>query len=283
LQGVRGYDIEVYILLVHPGDWRIFMIELARVPSDQGMTTQELSFQSNGHTVPGVIWKPIKLNSPRPLLLMGHGGSHHKTAPIMVDIARRFVCNHGFIVACIDGPIHGARRSELITGPQKQQEFLQMWEKDNCIDLMVSDWSFFLNELVKLEFINTQALGWYGISMGTAYGLPFIAADDRIKVALLGMWGGDFVNSQRLVDDAAKVKCQVFFQQKWDDQFFSREGQIQLFEKLGSVEKWLKVYPGAHVSVSGEQLDDIEDFLSKKLINLETKQSAINLNKIAEV
>ncbi len=244
------------------------MIEWGPVSTDRGMETQELFVRLDHYSIPGVVWSPEALNSPRPLVLMGHGGSNHKTASIMVEVARRFVCNHGFIVASIDGPIHGARRSEIVTGPEKQQEFLAMWEKDNCIDSMVDDWRSFLNELVKLEFIQKQAMGWFGISMGTAYGLPFIAADHRIKVALLGMWGGDFVNSQRLVDDAPKIKCQVLFQQKWDDQIFSRDGQIQLFELLGSDEKWLKVYTGMHVPVSGEQLDDIEDFLSKKLKKL---------------
>ena len=57
----------------------------------------------------------------------------------------------------------------------------------------------------------------------------------------------------------------VLFQMKWDDQFFTREGQIDLFDRLGSEQKWLKVYMGGHVPVDGQQLDDIEDFLARKL------------------
>jgi hypothetical protein len=79
------------------------------------------------------------------------------------------------------------------------------------------------------------------------------------------MWGADFANSRRLVEDAPKLRCPVLFQLKWNDQLFTREGQLELFDRLGSEEKWLKAYPGAHVPVAGEQLADIEDFLARRL------------------
>ena len=82
------------------------------------------------------------------------------------------------------------------------------------------------------------------------------------------MWGADFPNSERLARDAAKLRCPVLFQQKWNDQLFTREGQLELFDRLGSEEKWLKVYPGPHVPVAGEQLVDVEDFLARRLCRL---------------
>jgi len=57
----------------------------------------------------------------------------------------------------------------------------------------------------------------------------------------------------------------VLFQQKWDDELFTRDGQIALFEKIGAARKWLYVYPGTHVRVQGQQLDDLEQFLVARL------------------
>ena len=51
--------------------------------------------------VPGVVWAPAAAAGPRPLVLLGHGGGGHKTAPPMVGRARRYVTGSGFAVAAI--------------------------------------------------------------------------------------------------------------------------------------------------------------------------------------
>ena len=232
------------------------------------MLTREFEVTAEGRRVPAVLWTPAGPAVRRPLLLIGHGGSQYKTHPGIVELASRFVSNHGFVAAAIDGPIHGARRSDGLSGPAMQAEFLALWKQDNRIDAMVADWRAAIDALVEHDVVDASAIGWYGISMGTAYGLPLAAADHRIKVALLGMWGADFVNSERLARDAARLRCPVLFQQKWNDQLFTREGQLDLFDRLGSEEKWLKVYPGQHAPVAGEQLLDIEEFLGRRLRSL---------------
>lgn len=236
-----------------------------RAQSAQGMVTREFFVEAEGRRVPAVVWTPEGPKTRRPLVLMGHGGSQHKTDAGMVELAGRFVRNHGFAAAAIDGPIQGARRSDGLSGLQVQAEFRAMWENGHRIDAMVADWRAAIDALVALEEVNPEAIAWYGVSMGTAYGLPLAAADSRIKFALLGMWGTNFVNSQRLAEEAPKVRCPVLFQMKWNDQFFTREGQIDLFDRIGSEEKWLKAYMGAHVPVAGEQLADVEHFLATKL------------------
>jgi dienelactone hydrolase len=231
----------------------------------QGMVAREFAVTAQGRQVPGMLWTPPG-DGQHPLVLVGHGGSQHKRDPGIVDVAGRFVRRHGFAVVAIDGPIHGSRRSDGQSGPAVQAEFRGMWEQDHRIDAMVSDWRATLDSLLETGKVDATRIAWYGISMGTAYGLPLLAVEPRVKVALLGMWGTNFPNSQRLADDAPQVRCPVLFQMKWDDQFFTREGQFDLFNRLGSEHKWLKTYPGAHVAVAGEQLDDIEDFVARKLM-----------------
>jgi alpha-beta hydrolase superfamily lysophospholipase len=225
--------------------------------------TRELAVRVKAREVPAVVWLPDGPRRRRPLVLIGHGGSQHKTHPGVVELATRLVEGHGFAAAAIDGPIHGARRAAPLAGAAMQAEFLELWPRDDRIDPMVEDWRAALDVLA--EEIAPTTVGWYGVSMGTAYGLPLIAIERRIAAAVLGMWGLGFVNGERLGLAATSVECPVLFQQKWDDHLFTREGQLQLFDRLGTTQKWLKVYPGGHVPVAGEQADDAVQFLATRL------------------
>ena len=236
----------------------------AHAPAQSTMITREVTV--GARRVPVALWMPAARLGRRPLVLIGHGGSQHKTHDGVVELAARLVTDHGFAAASIDGPIHGARRPQPLSGPPMQAEFLALWKRDGRIDDVVADWRAVIDALVAFDEVDASALGWYGVSMGTAYGLPLLAIEDRIRAAVLGMWGVDFVNSERLGVAARAVRCPVLFQQKWDDQLFTREGQLRLFECLGATQKWLKVYPGAHVPVAGEQADDAVRFLATRLV-----------------
>ena len=236
----------------------------AEVRRDDGLVSQGFRLSFAGREVPGVRWTKHGQHGARPLLLMGHGGSSHKTGPEVVDRAAAFVLGHDYAVVAIDGPLHGERRPVLQTGAERQAEFLAMWTRDPRIDDMVSDWRAVLDHFACDPQIDPSAIGWYGVSMGTAYGLPLIACEPRIKAALLGMWGTSFANGERLAVDAVQVRCPVLFQQKWDDALFTRAGQIDLFTRLGTEQKWLCVYPGPH-AVTREQFDDGRRFIVRQL------------------
>ncbi len=225
----------------------------------------EFSVKVNSGNVPVALWKPLNTSGRRPVILVGHGGSQHKSAAPVQEIASVFVKRHGFIVVAIDGPIHGARREELVMGPERQREFLTMWERDTRIPQMVADWCAVIDVISGCEDVDANAIAWCGVSMGTAYGLPLLAADKRIRAAVIGMWGADYPNSTELVKLAPTVGCPVLFQQKWNDQIFSRQGQLELFDLLGSKSKWLKVYMGPHGPLVPEQLEDLERFLVNQL------------------
>ena len=67
--------------------------------------------------VPGVVWAAEGAAGPRPLVLLGHGGGHHKTAPPLAARARRYVTRCGFAVAAIDAPGWGGRPVPAAYGP----------------------------------------------------------------------------------------------------------------------------------------------------------------------
>ena len=49
--------------------------------STDGVTERLFELVVDGNVVPGVLWTPESAREPRPLLLIGHGGGLHKTAP----------------------------------------------------------------------------------------------------------------------------------------------------------------------------------------------------------
>lgn len=230
-------------------------------PAADGLICDELSLSCEGRDVPVAVWRSKDFNGPRPLLLLGHGGSQHKTAELVLQLVRPFVFRHGYIAMAVDGPIHGARRTALVTGPERQREFLAMWALDNRVDQMVGDWRVALDHVLAHEDVDQDRVAWCGVSMGTAYGIPLLAADRRISAAVIGMWGSDHPNSEVLAQLAPQVGCRTLFQMKWDDQIFTRAGQFDLFDRLGAKRKWLKVYMGDHAPLNADQVRDIESFL----------------------
>jgi dienelactone hydrolase len=184
---------------------------------------------------------------------------------VVLDAAMPLVRRHGFAVAAIDGPVHGERRAVFDAGEKVRAEFRELWAAGGSVEPMIQDWRATLDRLCELPEVDPGAVGWYGISMGTAYGLPFVASEPRIRAAVLGMWGTSRVNSGRLVSDARKVSIPVLFHQKKDDEFFTPEGQVEVYEALASREKRLAVYEGRHVDPSGAQLEELIGFLVGRL------------------
>ena len=228
--------------------------------TQDGVTRREFTVTAEGRKVPVAVWMPENAKGKCPLLLAGHGGSGHKLSQLILDFALP-MARQGCVVAAIDGPVHGARRAVFAEGLPVRDEFLALWRAGGSVDPTVTDWRAAIDALCTLPEVDTGAIGWYGVSMGTAYGLPLVAAEPRIRAAVLGMWGLSYPNSERLGEDALQVKCPVLFQQKWGDEIFTRESQVELFDKLGSADKRLTVYMGGHKNPEGEQLDEIFAYL----------------------
>src|SRR5690242_8045856 len=75
----------------------------------EGVSERLFELDVNGETVPGALWVPTDATGPRPLVLMGHGGTQHKKVDTLLARARRYVRHLGYAVAAIDAPGHGDR------------------------------------------------------------------------------------------------------------------------------------------------------------------------------
>ena len=233
-----------------------------------GVSERHFKVKRDSDVIPGILWVPEELSGPAPLVLMGHGGHREKRDPPMLAYARRTVRRHGFAVAAIDAIDHGER------GPIVEPDhpaYVELWKRPETLDRMVADWKATLDALVELPEVDGKRVGYWGLSMGTMLGLPLVAAESRIKAAVLGLCGFEGSSAirgrfgERHRRDAPNVTCPVMFLVQWDDELFDREGVFELFDELGSSDKRLLANPGKHAAVPAEAVEASREFLGRRL------------------
>jgi len=210
--------------------------------------------------VPGILWEPTSTKAAG-LVLIGHGASANKRTPHLVALARRFVRRHGVAAAAIDGPIHGDRGP----GEENQRLFGVHWRKPGVTEAMIEDWRATLDGLCAAG-LSDVPVGYWGLSMGTIFGLPYVAADRRIGAAVLGLLGSKGPTSTHIRTAAEKLACPVLFIVQWDDELFPREQTLDLFGRLGSRDKRLHVNVGRHAQVPLHEYDFSREFLAQQLL-----------------
>lgn len=234
----------------------------------EGVSERGFTVERNGHVIPGVLWQPSQPSRPRPLILMGHGGSAHKRNDRMVMLGRMFSLDYGWCAAAIDGPVHGDRGPVTDTSHPAYRE---MWQRADTVQGMIDDWTATLDALSALADIDSGHVGYWGVSMGAMFGIPYVASDNRVRVAVLGkagMSGSSVVRSS--IDTyfaifAPKVQVPVLFVMQWDDERFERHGQLDLFDRIGAADKRLHAYPGQHADNGPEAFEVQAAFLKRYL------------------
>jgi len=230
-------------------------------------------FVSRGEDrIPGVLWMPEEPAGKVPLVLIGHGGQSEKRNPAGLALARRFVRRNGIAAAAIDAPEHGERGNIVVTeDPAGHPDYIALWKRPETFDRMNADWKATLDELLASGRLDEDRVGYWGLSMGTMLGLPFVASEPRVKAAALGLCG--FAGSsairgrfgERHHADAPNVRCPVIFAVQWDDERFDRDGAFELFDCLGTQDKRLIAYPGRHAELPPEGTDATREFLAARL------------------
>jgi hypothetical protein len=218
----------------------------------------------------GVLWTPAGATGTRPLVLLGHGGGQHKKAPGVLARARRYVTACGFAAAAIDAPGHGDRpateQDELHVAAIRQRVAAgepagpQIARYNSALSARaVPEWREILDALQDAGHA-AGPVGFWGVSMGSAIGIPFVAAESRIGAAGFGL-----VGHENLAGAAAQITVPVEFLVQWDDEVIPRDSAFALFDAFASQEKTLRANPGRHHAVPRFEVDSSEQFFRRHL------------------
>ncbi|MFG1944998.1 dienelactone hydrolase family protein [Nonomuraea sp. NPDC048826] len=221
--------------------------------------------------IPGVLWTPHGATGARPLVLMGHGGGRHKKDPGIVARSSRLVAECGYAVAAVDVPGHGDR--------PKDEEFHRIATANQArVDAgedpapliaafqalvarrTVLEWRAVLDALQHLGHVGAGPVGYWGVSLGCGLGVPFVAAEPRVRAAVLGLGG-----ASASAEAAARITVPVEFLVQWDDERVPRAESLALFDALGSAEKTLHANPGEHAELPAFELDSTVRFFTRHL------------------
>ncbi|HKN96907.1 MAG TPA: alpha/beta hydrolase [Pseudonocardiaceae bacterium] len=222
--------------------------------------------------VPGVLWTPDGATGTRPLILLGHGGGQHKKAPGVVTRAHRFVLDGGFAAASLDVPNHGDRPKDETLDRIVTENQARIAAGADMAPLIagfqalvarrtVPEWRAFLDAVQRLDHVGAGPVGYWGVSLGCGLGVPFVAAEPRVRAAVLGL-GGALASAR----DAARITVPVEFLVQWDDERIPRAECLALFDAFGSTEKTLHANPGGHGDVPRFEVDSAVRFFARHLL-----------------
>lgn len=251
-------------------------MEMTSETTERGVTERDFVVDGSREPVPGVLWTPSQAATawPRPLVLMGHGGSQDKRAPNMVALARRLVRHHGIAAAAIDLPLHGDRTppdEQDLSLHDRQRRLRERMAADGghvaAAERAVDDWTATLDALQAHDDVGRGPVGYWGVSMGTRFGVPLIAGEPRITAAVLGLFG--WAPGPRLAgfDELARqVSVPLLFILQWDDELARREYALALYDLLGATTKLLHGNPGGHLEMPRAEYRASEAFLAHFLL-----------------
>jgi dienelactone hydrolase len=239
--------------------------------SAQGVSERSFELEVAAERVPGVLWAPAGAKTARPLVLLGHGGGQNKRS--LAPFAQRLARQDGYAVAAIDAPGHGDRvtpaetarivermRKEGASAVIEQQQ--KQWSGR---ERAVAEWKATLDALQPIDCVGSaQPVGYWGLSMGSIFGLPLLASEPRITCAVLGLLGAR-VGAEDLCATAARIAVPLLFMFQLHDDFVKLELGVALFEAFGSQIKSMHLNPGPHVGVPMFEREYYETFLVRYL------------------
>ncbi|HUN38292.1 MAG TPA: dienelactone hydrolase family protein [Trebonia sp.] len=233
--------------------------------------------------VPGVLWSH-EATAPPATVLLFHGGSGHKYSERHLRMGR-WLASAGLAVIAIDGPYHGDRVPAPMTPPEYQQ-LIADEGIERVTARMTADWLETVSLLAGLGLAAGAHVSVFGMSMGARFGLPVAAAlGPRLQCAIFGKFGirqaeqlhPGLCAPSLLAAAASAIRAPVLYRVQWDDEIFPRDGQLELFEALGSADKQLLARPGPHAVSHPQDEASWLDFIRLNALPARPPQVAVGV------
>ena len=269
-------------------------MDILNETTEKGVTERRFDLKVGTEVVPGILWEPeqgLADGTARPTILIGHGGTQHKRTENVLALARRFVRHLGVSVAALDAPNHGERvtpESKAAADAQRERLGRRIvdgqragkalpWEMTadearTWVDRTtngVLEWKALLDDLqASRPDLAAGPFGYWGVSMGCAIGLPFVADEPRITATVLGLAGlsDDRPGFERFRSSAESLTIPVLFLFQANDELMSLESGIALWKAFGSKEKSMHLNPGGHVGMPLFERQAAEAFFRRHLL-----------------
>lgn len=226
---------------------------------DRGHETLEFRLTREGQRdVTGALWLPAEMVNEPTLMCFGHGASGDRyQAPIPYLAAKCLAA--GMPVLSMDGPVHGLRKE----GPGGRESFFPEFQREDAVIDMVEDWRLAILAAQERANVGACKLAYFGLSMGSIFGIPLVGHRDDVLVATLGLVGlqDNFPHGDALMDGARNVTCPVLFLMQLEDELFNRDGYLAVFDALASADKRIHANPGLHPEIPAEEVDFAFEFL----------------------
>lgn len=194
---------------------------------------------SRGDRVLAEVWSGER--RPGPVVVAGHGAGSDRHAPHPAATGKGWA-RAGVCVVGADAPGHGDRAGGASSVPPEgtallaDPGFLEWWVADHRRVV----------DVVEARF-GTVPVGYVGVSMGGVFGVHLLAAEPRIRSAVLavtGRVGGSPGTDPAAV--AARIDRPVLMLQADADEVFSRDDAFGLYDALGTGHKEICFLPGTH-------------------------------------
>lgn len=254
------------------------MIDWRNANDTNGHPTREFRISRDGkRDITGALWLPDLVSAANTLMCFGHGASGNRYQRPICALARRFVTEAGIAALSLDGPVHGLRQ----VGEGGRTAFWPELQREDTLRNMTEDWFIAIDAVQALDEVGKGRLAYFGLSMGSIYGIPLIAARDDVTVATLGLFGTrkDSLHHDAFIDALGKISCPLLFLMQLEDELFTRESCLEAFDNFASEDKRLHANPGLHPMIPGEELDFAFDFL---VSHIEGRSERRIVNPLAE-
>jgi dienelactone hydrolase len=252
-------------------------VDISTETAQDGVVERRFDLKVGDQTVPGLHWRPEAAAAPHPTVLIGHGGTQHKRVPNVLGLARKLVSELGYGVVALDAPGHGERMTEQERAEQEARRGARQAgdrlpgppadfraRMAAAAGQAVAEWQALLDDLGTDPLSAAGPFGYWGVSMGTSFGIPLLAREPRISAAVLGL-NALREGSDRQRADAEAITIPLLFLFQWDDELMTREAGLALWDAFGSAEKTMHINPGPHVGIPVFERDAAAAFYRRHL------------------